>query len=101
MAFAVAACSSETSANREDRRTGLTVSGPRDAVDRFLNKAEAAPHRWQLERRWVQPGGSHAVRLRWKTRSDYRQMAEVVAIGQVATVEGVAISDTEMIQIQR
>ena len=78
--------------------TGLTISGPRAAVERVIGQAKAVPHAWSVERRWTESDGDFAVRLRWKDRPSYRDVGGIVFLAQKAAPEGVSISDTSIVQ---
>jgi hypothetical protein len=80
-----------------DLETGLTISGPPATVGRLLGKAGAGPHSWSVERRWSEPDGDHAVRLRWKSRPGVEDAGSIVALSQQAAAEGITISDTAIV----
>jgi hypothetical protein len=98
--FLLLGCASATTTG-DDPTTGLTVSGPSESVDAFLLSAQSEPHKWSLERRWSTADGSQSVRLRWPTRPAANDVGAIVALIQMAEANGLAISDSQIVETRR
>lgn len=86
--------------NDDDPTTGLTLSGRSQSVDSFLASLQTEPHRWFVVKRWIREDGSHSLRLRWPGRPAPSDVASIVTLVQTAQENGLAVSDTKIIDTQ-
>jgi hypothetical protein len=96
--LALAGCATRNDDRQLDLETGLTISGPPATVQRLLGEAGAGPHSWAVERRWSEPAGDQAVRLRWKTRPSFEELGSIVVLAKQAAAEGGTISDKAIVE---
>ncbi|GLR48221.1 hypothetical protein GCM10007925_19340 [Sphingomonas astaxanthinifaciens DSM 22298] len=93
-------CPARASVQVDDPKASMTLTGSSAALDAFLRSAQKQRHAWVVEKRWSKADGSQSVRLRWPDLPSLSDVASIVWLAQAARANGLAISNTQVVETQ-